>query len=232
MTGWVKLHRKIKDWEYYNDPPTKILFLHLLLSVNHETKIWRGIEIKPGQLLTSVRKLSSETGLSAQQTRRALNNTQKSKQTTQSTTSKYTIITITNWSKYQGEEQTNNTQPNKQTTHNPTTTKEERNKEERNNNIYAVKFTEFWKAYPRKEGGKQKAEKYYRDFLKSGIAHDEIMQGLENYKKQIKIRGTEKQYIAHATTWLYQKRWEAEYETEKTSLDNDDIFRIAMEGSE
>ena len=63
-TGWVKLHRQLLDWEWYNDVNTTRVFLHLLLVANHKDNNWRGIEIKRGQRLTSISGLASETNLS------------------------------------------------------------------------------------------------------------------------------------------------------------------------
>ena len=48
--GWLKLHRKISEWEWYTDGNTFRLFLHLLLNANFEDKKWKGITIKKGEL--------------------------------------------------------------------------------------------------------------------------------------------------------------------------------------
>ena len=40
--GWIKLHRKFKEWEWYQDENTKSVFIHLLLDANHKDKKWRG----------------------------------------------------------------------------------------------------------------------------------------------------------------------------------------------
>lgn len=37
------------------------------------------------------------------------------------------------------------------------------------------------------------------------------MQGVDYYIDEIKHKGTDKQYIAHASTWLNQQRWDDEY---------------------
>lgn len=46
METYIKLYRKLKDWEWYKDIPTKVLFLHLLIEVNFTEKKWQGREIK------------------------------------------------------------------------------------------------------------------------------------------------------------------------------------------
>ena len=60
--GYIKLFRKFEDWEWYKDTNTKSLFLHLLLSANHKDSKWQGIEIKRGQLITSIQHLVDELG--------------------------------------------------------------------------------------------------------------------------------------------------------------------------
>lgn len=79
MEGWIKIHRRILSWEWYNDNNVKVLFLHLLLKANHEDKEWNGITIKRGQLLTSVSRLAKETHLSVRQTRRHTRETKNDK---------------------------------------------------------------------------------------------------------------------------------------------------------
>ena len=74
MEGWISLHRKMIDWEWYNEPNTIRLFLHCLLKANHQDKKWRGIDIKRGSFVTSYAKLADELELSIQNVRTALNN--------------------------------------------------------------------------------------------------------------------------------------------------------------
>ena len=119
MEGWIKLHRKILDWEWYTDAPVRILFEHLLLTANYEDKKWRGMTIKRGQKVTSIGHLAEETGLSVQQVRTALEKLEKSKNVTSRATNKFTLVTIENYGLYQSyndfatsratnEQQTNN----------------------------------------------------------------------------------------------------------------------------
>ena len=54
-----------------------------------------------------------------------------------------------------------------------------------------------------------------RDFnkaLKAGVSPELIKSKLEEYLKQIKIKGTPKQYIKNGSTWFHQKGWEDEYD--------------------
>jgi len=116
MKGFIKLHRSIIDWEWYQDKNTRLIFVHLLLTANYTPKTWRGQTIERGQLITSIKKLSHAVGLTTQQTRRALNNIQKSKEITIKTTNKFTLLTLDNYSTYQDSTSCDNKQKNKQTT--------------------------------------------------------------------------------------------------------------------
>jgi DNA-binding Lrp family transcriptional regulator len=104
--GFITLHRKFKDWEWYEDVNCKVLFLELLLSVNYEDKKWRGETIKRGSIVTSIAHLSTETTLSPKQVRTALDKLEKSGVLGKRATSKYTLITLVNFNAYQEKGQT------------------------------------------------------------------------------------------------------------------------------
>jgi hypothetical protein len=102
--GWVKLHRKITEWEWWHDMPTFRLFMYLLLSVTHKTLRYAGLELPPGSIVTGGHRLADETGLTHKQVRRALNNLEKTGEITRKRASKFSVITISNFDKYQIQE--------------------------------------------------------------------------------------------------------------------------------
>jgi DNA-binding transcriptional MocR family regulator len=112
MDGWIKLHRKMLDWEWYNNNNTKIVFLHLLLTANHKEKKWKGITIKRGQKLTSIQHLAEDTNLSTQQVRTALDKLKSTNEITTKSTNKNTLITIEKYSDYQDKNEEDNKQGN------------------------------------------------------------------------------------------------------------------------
>ena len=100
--GWISIHRKIKDWEWYGNSKIVHLYLHCLLKANHQPKRWQGIDVLSGQFITSYASLSAELPMSIQQIRTAINKLKSTGEITIKTTSKYSIISITNWGDYQG----------------------------------------------------------------------------------------------------------------------------------
>ena len=116
VTTFAKIDRKIIQWEWYTDIPTKVLFIHLFLVANHQPQSWRGHTIERGQRLTSLGSLSNETGLTIQQVRTAIKKLKSTGEITTKSTNKNTIITIVNYGLYQGDYNDSNKQDNKQTT--------------------------------------------------------------------------------------------------------------------
>lgn len=106
--GWIKLHRKMLEWEWYDHPTVSRIFIHCLLKANREEKQWRGKTILPGQLITSASKLGKELGLSRQQIRTGLATIQSTSEITIEATNNYTLITITNWQSHQQTNQPDN----------------------------------------------------------------------------------------------------------------------------
>lgn len=98
---WVKLHAKFLEWEWHDSPETVSLFIHLIVLANTEDKKWHGIEIKRGQLVTGLKKLSGYTGLSVQQIRTCLGRLKSTNEITINSTNKFSVITVCNYATYQ-----------------------------------------------------------------------------------------------------------------------------------
>ena len=100
-TGWIKLHRSLLDWEWYDDINTKVLFIHLLLVANHKDNQWRGIDIKRGQRLTSISGLAKETGLSIKNIRTSIKRLKATNEVASHSTAQHTVFTVVNYDFYQ-----------------------------------------------------------------------------------------------------------------------------------
>jgi len=145
MEGWIKLHRKFLTWEWYDKSEMVHLFIHLLISANHEDGKWRGVEVKRGQVITGINSLSNDTGLSKQSIRTCLKNLQKTGEINKQSNNRFTLITICNYDSYNKNDNTPNKPHNKrvtskqQATNNPTNNKQEY-KNEKNEKNKEVKF--------------------------------------------------------------------------------------------
>ena len=101
MEGYVKLHRAIIQWEWYKDINTKSLFIHFLLKACFDDCSYRGSKLEKGQVITSIKKLSDETGLTVRQVRTSLNKLQGSGEITVETNNKFTLVTVVKYEDYQ-----------------------------------------------------------------------------------------------------------------------------------
>lgn len=136
--GYIKLHRNLLENPVTSKPEFAWLWCVLLLSANHKDKkmIWnnQNLIIKEGQFITGRKALSKKTGLSENKIYRALKYFESEHQIKQQKNNKFTIITILNWHKYQGNGTTNE-QQNEQEIDNKSTTSEQpvdTNKNEKN----------------------------------------------------------------------------------------------------
>jgi hypothetical protein len=122
--GYIKFHRKFKDWRWYKDRNVKDLFIHLLFEANWKDDNFRNVLIKRGSLTTGRKKLADDTGLTQQEIRTAITKLKSTNEITTKATNKYTVITVVNYNKYQSDGNTNNQQNNQPSTKRATTTKE------------------------------------------------------------------------------------------------------------
>ncbi len=104
MSGWIKLHRALIDWEWYTDHNTCRLFIHCLLRANHSDTKWRGQELKRGQFLTSLESLSSETGLSISQIRTGFKKLKSTNEIASLSQARSRIITVVHYNSYQSDD--------------------------------------------------------------------------------------------------------------------------------
>ena len=101
MEGWIKLHRKLIEWEWYSDKNVKALFLHCLLKANIKDKKWKGVDIKKGQFFTSISNLAFELDMTIKQIRIAMKKLESTGETASKGASNGTLITICNYDIYQ-----------------------------------------------------------------------------------------------------------------------------------
>ena len=101
--GFIKLYKKMLDWEWYDDPNTSRVFIHILLKASWKESSWHGVKIHPGQLITSLPSLSKETHLSVMQVRTAISHLISTGEITSKQQANFRIITVIKWDEYQGD---------------------------------------------------------------------------------------------------------------------------------
>jgi DNA-binding transcriptional MerR regulator len=165
MSGWIKIHRKFLEWEWFNKSEAVHLFMYMLLKANHKDGKWQGIEVKRGQFISSLGNISNATGISVQTIRTILKKLEKTNEIEIKSTSQFTIVTISKYDCYQEQnEETNKPLTNNQQTTNKqlTTNKNEKKErmlfivpslqevsaycQERNNNVDSQKFFDFYES--------------------------------------------------------------------------------------
>ena len=104
--AYIKIYRKLLNWEWYTDVNATKLFLHCLLKANWKPGRWKGISYEAGEFITSLPSLAKETGLTVRQVRTALTKLKSTGEVTDRVTgqneSKGRVITVIKWHLYQG----------------------------------------------------------------------------------------------------------------------------------
>lgn len=103
--GWIKIHRRLLDWEWYSDTNMVRLFLHLLLKANTDDRRWQGREVPRGSLITTWTMLEDETGLSRRTIRTCLARLIATGEIEVEATHRFSLVTICNFDNYQESEQ-------------------------------------------------------------------------------------------------------------------------------
>lgn len=136
---YIKLSRKITEWEWYSDINVSRLFIHILISVNWKDGRFQGVEIPRGSVATSYNSLASQTGLSVMQVRTAIKKLNLTGEITVKQHPKFSVITVNNYNTYQSDNKVNNTDVTQEQHRCNTdlTTIEEGKKERREEDIYS-----------------------------------------------------------------------------------------------
>lgn len=203
MGNFIKIDRKILQWEWYKNEHTKNVFFHCLLKAYWKDKKIEGKIIPRGSFVSSIGKIAEELDLTPMEVRTALKHLKLTNEVTSKGTNKNTLFTVTNYDLYQTKEQTEQQTDNEQTTikeqtiNNPLTTNEESkedNKDKNNKDIHNVQkelkkadakalFEKLWKLYPVKKGKGQVSDTAKIRLLK--IGEEELLRAIDRYKTEL-----------------------------------------------
>lgn len=180
------------DWEWYENTNVFRLFYHCLLHTNLEDKRYCGKEIKAGQFVSSIQRISAETGLTESQVRTALKKLKDTGYISTKSTNKYTIYTVNEYQKYIdcGQVAETTTEENtvvengtkmEQSVENAKETceKSKENCEKSNKKAINECFERLWKQYPNKRGKGQVSDAKKKVLYQIGEEH--IQRALKRY---------------------------------------------------
>lgn len=177
------------DWEWYENTNVFRLFYHCLLHTNLEDKRYCGKEIKAGQFVSSIPRISAETGLTESQVRTALKKLKGTGYISTKSTNKYTIYTVNEYRKYIdcGQVAETTTEENKVVENGtkmeqPVEQTEEKAKEtceKPNKKAFIDCFERLWKQYPNKRGKGQVSDTKKKTLYE--IGEEKIERALKRY---------------------------------------------------
>ena len=233
LSGFIKLHRKLVAWGWYQDYVVKDVFLHLLLTANFKKTQWQGRELDEGQVVTGTQKLAEDLGFTRQQVRTALNKLKSTNEITIESTNRYSIITVVNWRDYQSEAKTVTNYSTKSATFKqPTDNQQITNNQPQRKNVKNVKNDNNGK-----NAGDAHARATYGEFQNVLLSDSELSELRTRYPRfyEAKIErlsrylaSTGKAYRDHYATLLCWLQEDAANEApkEKSSYDVNELEKI------
>lgn len=151
--GWVCVHRKLLEWEWFSEPKMVQFFMYCLLRANHKNINYKGIELKKGDFICSIPTIQADLKLSVQEIRTCIKRLKSTGEITDKITNKYRIISLCNYSKYQEKKELNDRQNNRQN-NSPVTGKQQTNNSpvtvDNNDNNSTMEQDSFLGASPKK----------------------------------------------------------------------------------
>lgn len=172
MSGWVKLHRTITDSFVFQNPDRLKFWIWCLCKATHTKRKHnvglQEIELLPGQFVFGRNKASVELNMAESKVYRLIKTFENKNKIEVKSNNKFSVITVVNWSFYQDSEQqieqqsNNNLTTNQQQSNTNKNVKKEKNVKnvfipptleevfqycsERNNNVDAQKFIDFYES--------------------------------------------------------------------------------------
>lgn len=220
---YVKISRKILEWEWYKDVNTKVVFFHILLKANWKNGRFQGMEIPRGSFVTSYQSLAEETGLTVMNVRTAIKHLKLTQEITVSQHSKFSVITVKNYDAYQTANKVANNQltGNQQATNRQLTTIEEGKKERKEeynkspkgdyesrtpeSSIYATireLYNSVCGSYPRLVKMSDARKKSISARLKTGYTLDDFQTLFEKAEASDFLKGANKRNWSATFDWL------------------------------
>ncbi|MBR6656561.1 MAG: hypothetical protein IKL18_00090 [Oscillospiraceae bacterium] len=104
-TTFVKISRSLPNWEWYKDANTMRVFIHLLIKANYNEGNFKGVLIKRGEVVTSYKSIADELGITEKNARTAINHLKQTGSVASTKYSKFQVIKLNNYDKFQSSRQ-------------------------------------------------------------------------------------------------------------------------------
>lgn len=101
VNGFIKLSRRLTDWEWYDDPNVLTVWIHCLLSANWKDNRYHGTVIPRGSFITSYARFAQECGLAVTTVRRCFEKLQSTGEISLHVTRRGTYIKVLNYAVFQ-----------------------------------------------------------------------------------------------------------------------------------
>lgn len=205
--NYIKLSRGLLEWEWYTDINTTRLFIHMLLKANWKDGNFKGTTVPRGSFVSSIGKLSGETGLTEREIRTAISHLKKTGEVTSKTTNKFTVFTVVKYDLYQTNDRQNDRQEtgNRQPNDILTTTIEEKKEGKKGRNTPPIspveQFEDFVTAYPKACTG-YLAETEYCNAVAAGVPEEDLITAAQNYAVACRKKKTPVRYIKNPENFL------------------------------
>lgn len=99
--SWIKLDRNILRWGWYQDANTMRLFVHLLLKASIKDGEYGGYNVKRGDVVTSLPKLSAELNIPQHKIRASIDRLKQTGEISVKSTPRHSVISVLNYDKFQ-----------------------------------------------------------------------------------------------------------------------------------
>ena len=133
--SYIKLDRKISEWEWFNDGNMLKVWIYLLTHAQFKDSRFQGHEVKRGEVITGRKILAQRLNMSEKQVRTCLEKLKKTEEVAIKTTNKYSVITILKWAEYQCVDDDNGQQQVQQTASNGPTEGQQRATYKKDKNV-------------------------------------------------------------------------------------------------
>lgn len=214
--GWIKLDRGIFDKSLKNNPVLFMFWIWCLTSAAFkecertvDSAHYQKIMLKPGQFVFSYRKAAQTLGLSVRQVRTCVSALKNDASISTQSDTRCTVISVTNWERYQGYGCENATFGGMPPSHRRHETAFTPIIEECKESQDLEAFETFWQAYPKKRN-RQQALKAWNGLCEPGRNLPQMLKAIAAFKNLPEWQKEGGRYVPMPAAWLCQQRWQDE----------------------